>query len=379
MVAVAMSGGVDSSVAIFLLLKKGYNVFGLTMRLGEFSEPAIQNAKGVCRKLEVKHYVVDFEKEFKKRIINPFCRSYFQGVTPNPCVWCNEKIKFGLLLRAAGKLGADYLATGHYARLRREIPNSKCQVPNKFKIINSKNQTIYRLLKAKDKTRDQSYFLYRLKQSQLRKIIFPLGNLTKNEVKKIAMENGLIVGKQRESREICFVPDNNYQSFLKKCDSRKLKPGPIKDLRGNVLGEHRGLALYTIGQRKGLVGGRGKPFYVVKIDKKNNAVIVGQEKILPSRRNFWSEGLFQRRFIVKNINLLNKRKIKKGGKIMVKVRSQHPGVLARISGWIFSTKELKIKFKIPQRALAPGQSAVFYSGNEVLGGGIIKKSKNIIL
>jgi len=358
-VAVAMSGGVDSSVAAFLLLKK-YQVFGLTMLLGDFERQAVRDAKIICRRLRIPHYTVNLKNEFKKRIIQPFCREYLNGKTPNPCVWCNEKIKFGLLLKRARKLGADYLATGHYARVTREfsIPNSQF---SKFV-----------LKKAKDETRDQSYFLYRLKQNQLKRIIFPLGDLTKNEVKRIAAKNNLAIKGQKESREICFIPDNDYRNFLRKffkksavkdsrlCDFCGIKNGPIKDLQSCILGEHRGLPFYTVGQRKGLLSGLNRPFYVIKIDKKNNALIVGREK-----------DLYKKYFSIKDINWLNREKIKKDGKITVKIRYQHPDVLVKFSERILSAKELKAEFKRAQRAVTPGQSAVFYAGEEVLGGGII--------
>lgn len=358
-VAVAMSGGIDSSVAAFLLQKK-YQVFGITMLLGPFGRQTAKNAKSICQKLKIPHYIVNLEKEFKKEIIQPFCREYANGITPNPCVWCNEKIKFGILLKKAKELGAKYLATGHYARLRREIPNSKFQISNKFKIINSKNQTIYKLLKAKDKSRDQSYFLYRLKQNQLRKVIFPLGDLTKDEVKKIAVKNRLMIRKQKESREICFIPDNNYRQFLKRSLQKKIKRGPIKDLKNRIVGEHQGLPFYTIGQRRGLIRGQKNPVYVIKVDRKSNTLIVGQKK-----------DLYQKRVILKDINWLTGKKLNKGEEVMVKIRYRHPAVLARILRQIKSSRGLEMEFKKPQRAVTPGQSAVFYSDDEILGGGII--------
>jgi len=341
-VAVAMSGGVDSSVAAFLLRKK-YDIFGLTMYPGPFGKTAVKNARIICRKLKIHHYVVNLEKEFKKEIIRPFCREYLKGKTPNPCIWCNNKIKFGLLLSQAKKLGADYLATGHYARLR---------------FRRTKSETICRLLKSKDKTRDQSYFLYRLRQSQLKKIIFPLGDLTKNKVKEIAMENNLIINNQKESREICFIPNNDYRCFLRDNLRKGIKKGLIEDGRGVVIGEHQGLPFYTIGQRKGLLNGERKPVYVTKIDYKNNTLIVG-------RKN----DLYRKEFTIENVNWLHKGKTENSKEIKIKIRYRHPA--ASVEFFRQRRGRLDIKLKRPQRAVTPGQSAVFYQRDQVLGGGII--------
>jgi len=370
-IAVAMSGGIDSSVAAFLLQKK-HQVFGVTMYLGPFHKQAVKRAKIICQRLKIPHYIIDLEKEFRKEIIKPFIKEYCESKTPNPCVWCNQKIKFGYLLKAARNLGADYLATGHYACLRQEIRNSKSETLNKFKNINSKfkninkkNQNIYQLLKAKYKNRDQSYFLYRLSPEQLKKIIFPLGNMSKRQVEKIAIQNNLCFPNQKESREICFIPDNDYRKFLEKYSS--YPPGPIKDLKGNTIGEHQGLPFYTIGQRKGLVSGSKFPLYVVRIDKKENTIILGLEK-----------NLYQKQLIAKNI-IWNEittgsdlAHLPKPQDITVKIRYQHRP--AQISKIIFDEVEphqVKIEFKKAQRAITPGQSMVIYRGEQVLGGGII--------
>ena len=360
MVAIAMSGGIDSAVAAFLLQGK-YQIFGLTMFLGSFGKSAIKNAKIICQRLKIPHYVVNLEKEFKREIIKPFTKEYANGRTPNPCIWCNEKIKFGLLLKKAEKLGANFLATGHYARITREISNFKFQISNKSQITNSKNRTIYKLLKAKDKAKDQSYFLYRLKQSQLKKIIFPLGDLTKEEVKKIAVKNKLLIKEQKESHEICFIPDNDYRKFLKNNLRRKTKKGVIKNLRGKIIGEHQGLPFYTVGQRKGLIRGQKRPFYVVKMDNGNNTLTVGGEK-----------DLYQKEFTVGRINWLDGKEIKNKKKITVKIRYCHPDILVDFLKWQQNGK-LDVKLKKPQKAVTPGQSAVFYNKDEVLGGGVIEK------
>jgi len=364
---VAMSDGVDSSVAAFLLQKE-YQVFGITMFLGSFNKQAVKNAKILCQKLKIPHYTIDLQEQFKKQIIQPFCREYSQAKTPNPCVWCNPKIKFGLLFKKARQLKADYLATGHYARLRRETLNPKSQILNKSQISNFKFQTICKLQKAKDKTRDQSYFLYRLNQKQLKYLIFPLGELTKNRVKQIARENNLVAADKPESREICFIPDNDYRKFLKKNfvkimrphDSYEIKKGPIKDLQGRTIGEHQGLPFYTIGQRKGLVKGQKKPVYVIRIDKTKNTLIIGQEK-----------DLYQKQLIVKDLNWIQREKPKIIGEVSVKIRYQHKPAKGKIT--FINQNKIKIEFKKAQRAVALGQSAVIYDREEVLGGGVIGK------
>ncbi len=342
-----MSGGIDSTVAAFLLSKK-YQIFGLTMRLGKFGEQAIEKAKKACKKLKIPHYIVNLEKKFTKEIIRPFCCEYLNGKTPNPCVRCNEKIKFGLLLKEAKKFGADYLVTGHYARLkRRENPNSKSKI-------------IYQLLKARDKTRDQSYFLYRLNQNQLKQVIFPLGDLTKNEVKKIAAKNGLTNRKQKESREICFIPDSDYRQFLKKYSQQKIKIGPVKDLKGNILGKHQGISHYTVGQRKNLnISGLKEPYYVLKIDAKRNVIIVGPKKFSYSKK-----------VKIKNVNWIIQPKMIKKKIIEAKIRYGTPPAKCRI---FLKNKIAVLNFIKPQFAVTPGQSAVFYDKEEVLGGGTIEE------
>lgn len=367
-VAIAMSGGIDSSVAAFLLQKK-HQVFGVTMFLGSFHNQAVERARTICQRLKIPHYVIDLEKEFQKEIINPFIKEYCQARTPNPCILCNQRIKFGHLLNHLWtsnvhspqvidicgrptstniqKLEVGYLATGHYARINK---------------INDQ----YILKKAKYKNRDQSYFLYRLSQRQLSQIIFPLGNMSKKQVEKIAIQNNLCFPNQKESREICFIPDNDYRNFLEKYSS--YPPGPIKDLKGNILGEHQGLPFYTIGQRKGLISGSKFPLYAVRIDKKENTIILGSEK-----------DLYQKQLVAKNITWTNnqfpveiKNGLIKAKDITVKIRYRHKS--AKISKIILTPVrpvQVKIEFKKAQRAITPGQSMVIYNGEQVLGGGII--------
>ncbi len=346
-IAVAMSGGIDSSVAAFLLQKK-YQVFGITMYLGSFHKQPVERAKAICKRLKIPHYIIDLQKEFQKEIIGPFIKEYCQSRTPNPCVLCNQKIKFGCFLKIAQDLGANYLATGHYARI---------------KAVDGQ----YILKKAKYKNRDQSYFLYRLSQKQLKKIIFPLGNVSKTQIEKIAFQNNLCFKDQKESREICFIPDNDYRKFLRNNYSC-FKQGPIKDLKGNLLGQHKGLPFYTIGQRKGLVSGSKHPLYVVQIDKKKNTIILGSEK-----------SLYQKQLVAKNMAWTNNqfpREIKNGlikaKDIAVKVRYRHkPAKISKIILRLVSPMRVKIEFKKAQRAITPGQSMVIYKGEQLLGGGII--------
>jgi len=348
-IAVAMSGGIDSSVAAFLLHKK-YQVFGITMYLGPFHRQAVSRAKTICQRLKIAHHVIDLEKEFQKEIINPFIKEYCQARTPNPCVLCNQRIKFGHLLKVAQELGADYLATGHYARIQ-EINNQ------------------YILKKAKYKNRDQAYFLYRLSQKQLKKIIFPLGNMSKKQVEKISLQNNLYFKDQKESREICFIPDNDYRRFLKNNSTLCCRKGYFKDLKGNVLGEHQGSAFYTIGQRKGLVSGSKSPLYVVQIDKKKNTIVLGPEK-----------SLYQKQLVAKSITWTNdqspieiKNGLIKAKDITIKIRYRHqPAKISKITLVQVRPVRIEILFKKAQRAITPGQSVVIYKGEQVLGGGIIK-------
>jgi tRNA-specific 2-thiouridylase len=335
-VAIAMSGGLDSSVAAFCLKQKYNQVIGITLKLGPFTDKAVLQAQKIAQNLEIKHQVIDLTKEFTQKIISPFCQNYFQGLTPNPCIWCNEKIKFGLLFAKIKEQGFDYLATGHYAKIK-------------------KRKGQFCLFQAKDKSRDQSYFLYRLNPDQLSQLIFPLGKLTKQQVRKIARENNLDLAK-KESREICFVKDD-YREFIKNNCFLNSSPGLIKDKEGNILGKHQGLPFYTIGQRKGLIKGQKEPVYVIAINKETNSLIIGQEK-----------DLYKRELKAKNISWVNK-KLRLPLKIKAKIRYRHKPTQAIVTKK--DKEELKVEFKKAQRAITPGQSVVFYQKNQVLGGGII--------
>ena len=356
-VAVAMSGGVDSSVAAALLVKKGYSVEGIYMRLSGSSQLADNNekhARAVAKKIGIKFKVLDFRKEFEKKVINYFLKELKAGRTPNPCVVCNQQIKFGLLFdKALNPLvseRADFMATGHYAN------KSKIKMEQVRHKKQQKSKIIYKFWIAKDKTKDQSYFLYNLTQEKLTKILFPLGDYKKSEVYKMA-EKWELPYKKGESVDICFVGAQGYRRFLQK--HLGIKKGKIIDVNGKTLGEHQGLWFYTIGQRAD-IGGSG-PFYVVKLDKKNNAVIVSN--------NFRDSLLVKKNLIVENVNWTNG---KAPGLLMqcnARIRYGHAAVKCSVKRF---QKKYLVEFKNPQRAITPGQSAVFYKRNEILGGGVIE-------
>jgi len=363
-VFVAMSGGVDSSVAAAILKNQGYQVVGVFMRLWHeektkatpkvfgiaFADKAEESARKVAQKLGIKFYSINVSKEFKKAVVDYFLKEYNSGRTPNPCIECNRRIKFGILIDRALDMGADYVATGHYARLQREIPNPKSKIP-KFK-----------LLKAKDKNKDQSYFLYTLTQNKLKHCLFPIGGYTKSEVRELARKYGLEVYDREESQEICFIKSKRYGDFLKRY--LKLTAGEIVDKNGNVLGKHKGLPLYTIGQRRDIgIGGTG-PYYVVKMDYKKNQLVVSG--------NANDKNLFSKALIAQKVSWISGEAPKMPIKVKAKVRykmNECSAVVDKIKG------EYVVKFSKSQRAIMPGQSAVFYKGSEVLGGGIIEKAK----
>ena len=344
-VAVAMSGGVDSSVAVALLKDQGYEVVGITMRLWACKTvtPAnkklccslndTEDAKKVCCLLEIPHYTVDFRKEFSKQVIEPFCGSYQQGITPNPCILCNKEIKFDLLLKKAKVLGFNFLATGHYANIQPPF-----------------------LLKGKDENNDQSYWLYGIKEKNLKNILMPLGIYTKPEVRELARKYNLNVAEKPKSQEICFIQDNNYRNFMKHYDIKE-NSGEIVDKNGKVLGAHKGVSNFTIGQRSGLGISAGKRVYVSKIIPEENMVIIGNEK-----------DVYSTELTVKNVNWLSAVE-KFPFKTEVKIRYKHKEADAAI--YKLSKILYKIVFDKPQWAVTPGQSAVFYDGNKVLGGGEI--------
>jgi tRNA-specific 2-thiouridylase len=359
-VIVAMSGGVDSSVAAALLVKQGFDVVGIFMRFWSAPEegqgPALNkccsfeayaDARRVAQKLGIPIYTLNMKVPFKKLVVDYFLKEYQSGRTPNPCVECNRFIKFGELLRKAKALGADYVATGHYARLRREDGR-------------------WKLLKGKDREKDQSYFLYTLTEEKSKHILFPVGDYTKPQVRQMAKKFGLLVHAKKDSQEVCFV-GASLKNFLKKyfppkADppwAEKVKSGKIVEMEsGKVLGSHDGLPFYTIGQRRGLKLGGG-PWYVVKIDTKKNILLVSSDQ----------KKLLAKEMAVTKVNWISGSAPKLPLRAQVKIRYKHkeaPCVIKK------SKNNYKIIFTKSQRAVTPGQSAVFYRGDEVFGGGIIK-------
>jgi tRNA-specific 2-thiouridylase len=352
-VVVAMSGGVDSSVAAALLKKQGYDVVGLTMCFNlpdsATKKPrccdieAIEDARRVAHKLGIRHYVINMKKALEEYVIQDFCAEYLKGRTPNPCVRCNQFIKFDLLLKRAIALDAQFLATGHYARIEKKQGAQR-------------TAHSFVLKKAKDKKKDQSYFLYRLKQSQLKHVIFPLGNYTKEEVRSLGRKFNLPVAEKPASQEICFLPGADYRGFIKAQMNAEMKPGLIVDAQGNVLGRHKGIALYTTGQRAGLGIAKGYPLYITKIDPKNNRITVGKK-----------EEAYAQEFLVRDPHFIN-APIKKKVAIRVRIRYNHKEAPARLFP---SGHKIRVRFERPQFAITPGQSAVFYNKDTVLGGGVI--------
>jgi len=341
-VAVAMSGGIDSSLAAALLKEKGYEVIGITMHHHNNSE-SLETAYQVAKKLEIPWYMIEITNEFKELIINYFCREYLSGRTPNPCVLCNQKIKFGLLLERAKSLGADYIATGHYAI-------------NEY----DKKSARFLLKMGTDENKDQSYFLYRLNQNVLPFILFPLGEFKKSQTREVAKNFGLKNDKKEESQEVCFIQEGDYRKFLKMNISLNIKPGNFVDKSGNILGVHQGIPFYTIGQRKGLGVSSNKRKYVIKINLTKNIILLGEE-----------EDLYNNRLIARNLNFIANSEFLNSLKVEVKIRYNSKKSPAVISS--YGKNKMIINFETPQRAITTGQSAVFYQGDVVLGGGIIEE------
>jgi len=348
-VAVGMSGGIDSSVAAAILQQRGFDVIGVTMRVIDNdgsvrgSTKTVKDAQMVGAKLKIPHYVLDLQEAFNNEVINEFCREYANGRTPNPCISCNERIKFGIMLQKAFGLGAESFATGHHARLKRD------------------EQGIWHLLKARDKHKDQSYFLYRLNQGQMKQILMPVGEYTKEQVRQLAHDFKLPVAEKSESQEICFVPTGDYAGFLKKRRPELFRPGPVKDIKGNLVGRHPGFANYTIGQRKGLGIAFGKRQYVVCIKPGENLIVVGNEN--DARSNIAE---------LENIHWISGRASREKFRAVIKIRSQGLGGAASVE--LPDNKTAVVRFDEPQWAITPGQAAVFYQGDMVLGGGTIKQS-----
>ena len=339
-IAVAMSGGVDSSVAAALLKKAGHEITGLTMQLADGSRSEA-DAAVVARCLDIPHRVIDLREVFADRVIDPFCREYRAGRTPNPCIWCNACIKFGALWEEAVKLGAEALATGHYARVE-------------------KDGGAYFLKKGTDATKDQSYFLYRLSQEQLARTVFPVGGLSKPEVRKMAADLGLPSVSRPESNEICFIPDNDHAAFLESYMREPSPPGPILDASGRTLGRHRGIASYTIGQRKGLGIAAPEPLYVTAIRPEDNAVIAG------ARQDTYGAEL-----VAAGLHWISIAPPRRPVNLRARIRYRHAAADAVVTP--LENDAFSVKFNEPQMAITPGQAVVFYQGDKVVGGGTIMK------
>jgi tRNA-specific 2-thiouridylase len=353
-IVVAMSGGVDSSVTAGWLKEQGHEVIGISLQLHDMAEKVenefgtccslsdIMDARRVAEKLEIPFYVNNMEEEFREAVVDDFIQEYLNGRTPNPCIRCNEKVKFRQLMDWALDLGADYLATGHYATVR----------------LNQDNQQV-ELYKGGDNDKDQSYFLFAMKQKDLAKTLFPIGGFEKKVVRDLAIKYGLLVANKPDSQEICFVQAKSYKDFIEEeVPKALLKPGNIVDPDGNVLGQHTGLHQFTIGQRKGL-GVHGKePLFVLALRGKSNEVVVGPE-----------QNLFRKSALVSNVSWIN-APVNSPKKVLAKIRYRSKESPVEVSPT--AEGKLEVKFEIPQRAITPGQAMVFYEGEKVIGGGWIE-------
>lgn len=349
-----MSGGVDSSAAAALLVAQGYDVVGITLKLWPqdcvnraedkcCGPQAVTDARSVSHKLDIPYYLVDDAEEFQKQVIHYFAEEYKAGRTPNPCVMCNEKLKFGTLISRARKLGAEKIATGHFARVETSADGSR-----------------HLLKRGRDARKDQSYFLFSLKQDQLARTLFPLGELTKQDTREVARDCQLKTADKEESMEICFVPDKDYGKFLQDANLVQKHPGDIVDVHGRVLGRHDGIEFYTIGQRKGLGLTSPKPLYVVELDAAANRVIVGDETMLDRAE-----------FTVERCNWIPWEEPPAAFDATTKIRYNHPGTPATITPLPHGAA--RVTLHVPQRAITPGQACVFYQDDLVVGGGWITR------
>ncbi|MCR4668623.1 MAG: tRNA 2-thiouridine(34) synthase MnmA [Clostridia bacterium] len=350
---IAMSGGVDSSVAAFLMKERGFDVIGATMKLydnaliGEPEESGCcsladtDDARAVCNRLGINYYVFDFSADFEKQVIERFARAYEEGRTPNPCIDCNRYLKFERLMRRARELDRDLVVTGHYARTEYDSASGR-----------------HLLLKSKDSSKDQTYVLFSLTQDQLAHSFFPLGDMTKEETRRIAEEQGFVNASKRDSQDICFVPDGDYAGFLKRYRGTEYPPGDFVDKDGNVLGRHKGIVAYTIGQRKGLGLALPAPMYVIRKDVAGNRVILG-----------YNGDLMTKRFRAADCNWIAVEKPFDGMRVEAKIRYSQ-----KVSPAVIHPLEdgcCEVEFDEPQRAPTPGQAAVFYDDDTVVGGGTI--------
>ena len=356
-IAVAMSGGVDSSAAVWLLLQEGYEVGGITLRLFQPEDLApgcgtrchaladLEDARGVARQLGIPHYVLDAREAFARYVMDDFVAEYEAGRTPNPCVVCNRTIKFGALMEEADRLGYSLMATGHYAQVEEDSATGRIL-----------------LKQAAYPEKDQSYVLWSLTQAQLAKVRFPLGALSKEEIRHIAQEQGLASARKRDSQDICFVPDGDYAALIQHRTGRDYPAGPFLDQHGAVLGQHRGIIHYTVGQRRGLgVSSNQGRLYVQQVRPQENTVVLGD-----------NASLFHRGLTVRGLNLIPMERLNAPLRVWAKVRyrmAPQPAILEQTG-----PDCARLTFDKPQRAITPGQSAVFYDGAVVIGGGIIQET-----
>lgn len=352
-VVIGMSGGVDSSVAAYILKEQGYEVIGIMMKLSPDNPDYEENESGCCSisaandarrvadVLDIPFYVMNFKDAFKKNVIDNFIDEYMEGRTPNPCIVCNKVIKFEEFLRKAKGLGADYIATGHYAKIE-------------------KIEDRYLLKKSDDDKKDQTYALYTLTQEQLSHTLMPCGDYTKPEIRSIAERIGLEVYRKKDSQEICFIPDNDHGAYIEKYSGKEVKSGNFVDKKGKVLGKHKGIVYYTIGQRKGLGIALGKPVFVTDINPLTNQVVLGDE-----------EDIFKTALVAKDLNFIMFDKIESDLRVTAKIRYSAKPQLATLIP--LENNRIKVVFDEKQRAITKGQSVVFYLENTVVGGGIIEE------
>ena len=349
-----MSGGVDSSATAALLLDQGYEVVGVTLKLWPqdcvsraedkcCGPQAVMDARSVCNNLGIRYYLIDEAEDFQKHVIRYFADEYKAGRTPNPCVMCNEHLKFGRLIDRADQLGAEKIATGHFARVEQDEATGR-----------------YLLKRGRDEHKDQTYFLFSLRQDQLSRALFPLGEKTKNDTREVARECNLKTADKEESMEICFVPDNDYGGFLQKAGLAEKHQGEIVDLQGRVLGHHDGIEFYTVGQRKGLGISPPYPLYVLELNAKDNQVVVGPVEKLESDN-----------FQVERCNWIPFTELSKPIEVTTRIRYNHSGTIATVEPG--ENGHAIVHLHEPQRAIAPGQACVFYQDDLVVGGGWITR------
>ena len=353
-VVVGMSGGVDSSVAACLLKEQGYDVIGVTMQIWQEEEPeqveenggccglsAVDDARRVAWSLDIPYYVMNFRKEFKACVMDYFVDEYLHGHTPNPCIACNRYVKWEALLNRSMEIGADYIATGHYARVM-QLPNGRYTIQNSVTAA-----------------KDQTYALYNLTQEQLSRTLMPVGAYTKDEIRQIAEDHGLEVAKKKDSMEICFIPDNDYAGFIERNVENVPGPGNFVDMDGNVIGRHKGITHYTVGQRKGLNLAMGRPVFVTEIRPETNEVVIGD-----------NDDVFSDHLVCGNVNWMAVDGLHGEEKtVMAKIRYSHKGAPCVIRE--LEDGRVECRFETPQRAITPGQAVVFYENDYVFGGGTI--------